>query len=110
MKLTEKQFVDKIAEAAEVKPDVAYRVWCAVVDGLIDLYCYGNEMTVKNLGTFRLRRRKPRIGYDFKTGEKNVYIDGGASPFFGASDNLKKATDANYKERLEMGAALLGEE
>lgn len=110
MKLTEKQFVNKIAEAAEVKPDVAYRVWCAVVDGLIDLYCYGNEMTVKNLGTFRLRRRKPRIGYSFKTGEKNVYIDGGASPYFKASDNLKKATDANYKERLEMGAALLAEE
>ena len=51
-----------------------------------------------------------RIGYDFKTGEKNVYIDGGASPFFGASENLKKATNANYLERLEMGEALLAEE
>jgi len=110
MKLTEKEFIRRIAETADVKLDVAYRVWNAVVDGLIDLYCEGNEMTVRNLGTFRLRRRKPRIGYDFKTGEKNVYIDGGASPFFGASDNLKKATDANYKERLEMGEALLAEE
>jgi nucleoid DNA-binding protein len=110
MKLTEKDFIQRIAESAEVSNATAARVWGATVDCFIDLYCDGNELTVKNLGTFRLRRRKSRIGYDFKTGEKNVYIDGGASPFFKASDNLKKATDANYKERLEMGAALLGEE
>ena len=30
--------------------------------------------------------------------------------FFGASENLKKATNANYLERLEMGEALLAEE
>jgi nucleoid DNA-binding protein len=110
MKLTEKEFIRRVAISAECNTATAYRVWNAVVDELIDLYCNGNEMTVKNLGTFRLRRRKPRIGYDFKTGEKNVYIDGGASPFFGASENLKKATNANYLERLEMGEALLAEE
>ena len=98
MKFTEEVFIRRVAVSAEVNTATAHRVWNAVVDELIDLYCNGNEMTVKNLGTFRLRRRKSRIGYDFKTGEKNVYIDGGASPFFKASDNLKKATDANYKE------------
>lgn len=109
MKLTEKEFVRRVAESAEVKPDVAYRVWCAVVDNLIDLFCYGDEMTVKNLGTFRLRKRKSRIGYDFKTGEKSVFIDGGATPFFKGCDNLRKATNANYLERLEMGEAPLGD-
>lgn len=110
MKITEKEFVNRVANSAEVKPEVAHRVWCAVVDNIIDLFCYGDEMTVKNLGTFRLRKSKPRIGYSFKTGEKNVYIDGGATPFFKACDALRKATDANYKERLEMGDAPLGDE
>lgn len=100
MKIKESEFIKKAAAEADVKQTVMHTCWVGIVNALIDLYCDGDEITVKNLGTFRLRKKAPRLGYNFKTGEKNVVCPGGASPTFRPCTELRKAVDANYKERL----------
>lgn len=99
-KIRETEFIRRAAREAEVRKEVMHTCWVGIVNTLIDIYCDGDEVTVKDLGTFRLRKTKPRLGYDFATGEKNVMIPGGASPTFRPCVALRKAADANYKERL----------
>lgn len=102
-RITESEFVRRAAREAEVDKAVMQKCWVGVINAFIDLYCDGNTLTVRDLGVFRLRKTKPRVGYDFRTGEKNVQIAGSATPVFKPCATLRKTVGVCYRERVEQG-------
>lgn len=102
-RLTESEFVRRAAREAEVDKAVMQKCWVGIINAFIDLYCDGDSVTVRDLGCFRLRKTKPRVGYDFKTGEKNVQIAGSAVPVFKPCYTLRRAVGDNYRDRVEQG-------
>ena len=86
------EFIDAIAESAELTKADAGRAVDAMVAAITKALKKGDTVTLVGFGTFQVRERAARSGRNPKTGE-TIKIDASKNPAFKAGKALKDAVN-----------------
>jgi DNA-binding protein HU-beta len=84
------EFVQAIAESADLDKGAAERALKAVVDTITSTVASGEKIQVTGLGTFEPRERSAREGRNPQTGE-SIQIAATTTPGFKAASAFKQA-------------------
>lgn len=87
------EFVNAIAEKAELKKIDAEKAYNAFIETVTDELVTGNEVKLTGFGTFSAKEREARKGVNPRTGE-SIDIAASRAPKFKASKTLKDALNA----------------
>jgi nucleoid DNA-binding protein len=86
--VTKQEFVDKVAQRANLSRRDAAEAVDAVLDSITDTLKSGGEVNFTGFGKFSVAMRNPRQGVNPRTGER-ITIPGGKVPRFSAGSALK---------------------
>ena len=84
------EFVEAVAEAADLSKADAERALSAVVDTITQQVASGERLQIPGLGTFEPRERSAREGRNPQTGE-TIQIAATTTPGFKAATAFKQA-------------------
>ena len=84
------EFVQTIAESADISKAEAERALSAVVDTITSQVASGEKLQIPGLGTFEPRERSAREGRNPQTGE-TIQIAATTTPGFKAATAFKQA-------------------
>jgi DNA-binding protein HU-beta len=84
------EFVQAIAESADISKAEAERALSAVVDTITSSVASGQKLQIPGLGTFEPRERSAREGRNPQTGE-TIQIAATTTPGFKAASAFKQA-------------------
>jgi DNA-binding protein HU-beta len=84
------EFVQAIAESADISKGEAERALSAVVDTITSSVASGQKLQIPGLGTFEPRERSAREGRNPQTGE-TIQIAATTTPGFKAASAFKQA-------------------
>lgn len=90
--MTKADLVEKIASQADLSKKDSEVVVNTVFRSIVDALANGDKVELRGFGSFRTRKRKPRIGRNPKTGDK-VDVPEKSVPFFKPGKNLKKSVN-----------------
>jgi DNA-binding protein HU-beta len=90
--VTKSEFVDHIAERADLSKKQAQDAVDAVLGTIEDALKRGSDVTFSGFGKFHVTARGARQGVHPRTGEK-IQIAASKSPKFTAGSSLKKAVN-----------------
>ena len=90
--MTKSEFVDHIAERADLSKKQAQDVVDAVLTTIEDALTRGSDVTFSGFGQFHVAQRGARQGVHPRTGEK-IQIAASKSPKFTAGSGLKKSVN-----------------
>jgi DNA-binding protein HU-beta len=90
--VTKSEFVDHIAERADLSKKQAQDAVEAVLNTIEDALKRGSEVTFSGFGKFHVTHRGERMGVHPRTGEK-IRIAASKSPKFSAGAGLKKSVN-----------------
>ena len=90
--MTKSEFVDHIAERADLSKKQAQDAVDAVLGTIEDALSRGSDVTFSGFGKFHVAHRDERMGVHPRTGEK-IRIAASKSPKFSAGAALKKAVN-----------------
>ena len=88
--MTKQEFVDRVAQKANLSRRDAADAVDAVLDSITDVLKGGGEVNFTGFGKFHVAERGPRQGVNPRTGER-ITIPGGKVPKFSAGAGLKSA-------------------
>ena len=88
--MTKSEFVDQVAERANLSKKEAGEAVDAVLDTIEDTLKRGSEVTFSGFGKFHVAERGAREGRNPSTGEK-IQISASKVPKFTAGSGLKKS-------------------
>ena len=90
--ITKTDFVEKIADAADMGKAEAGRVLDVITDGITEILTAGDKLALTGFGSFELSERKARKGRNPQTGEEiDIAASNGAR--FKAGKKLKDAVN-----------------
>ena len=81
--MTKAELVDHVAEHVQLPKHQTEAVVTCVLQGIMDALRAGDTVELRGFGSFRLRRRQPRVGRNPKTGD-TVQIPATQVPWFRA--------------------------
>jgi DNA-binding protein HU-beta len=84
------EFVQAIAESADISKAEAERALAAVIDTITSQVASGQKLQIPGLGTFEPRERSAREGRNPQTGE-TIQIAATTTPGFKAATAFKQA-------------------
>lgn len=87
--MTKADLVEEVAEVAELSKKHSEQVVNTFFGSIIDSLSRGDKVELRGFGTFRLRRRKARMGRNPRTGEK-VHVPAKVVPFFKPGKELRE--------------------
>jgi integration host factor subunit beta len=87
--MTKADLVERIASRVELSKKDSETVVNTVFHCIVDALAQGDKVELRGFGSFRTRKRNPRIGRNPKTGDK-VEVPAKKVPFFKPGKNLKK--------------------
>lgn len=90
--MTKSEFVDHIAERADLSKKQAQDAVDAVLGTIEDTLKRGSDVTFSGFGKFHIAHRGERMGVHPRTGEK-IQIKASKSPKFSAGAALKKSVN-----------------
>ena len=90
--MTKKNFINVVAEKAEVTQKEAARVADAMLETISEVLMDHDRIQFPGFGTFETRERKARQGRNPITGEV-IDIPAGTAPCFKASQTLKNSVN-----------------
>jgi integration host factor subunit beta len=90
--MTKTELVDYIAERVQLPKYQTEAVVTSVLQGIMDALRTGDTVALRGFGSFRLRRRPPRVGRNLKTGDR-VQIPAMQVPRFTAGKTLRALVD-----------------
>ena len=90
--MNKSEFVDAIADGAELTKADAGRALDAMVTAITKALKKGDTVTLVGFGTFSVRKRGARTGRDPRTGE-TIKIKASKNPAFKAGKALKDAVN-----------------
>jgi nucleoid DNA-binding protein len=67
--MTKAELVDYVAERVQLPKYQTAAVITSVLQGIMDALRRGDTVELRGFGSFRLRRRQPRVGRNPKTGD-----------------------------------------
>lgn len=88
--MTKSEFVDHIAQKAELSKADAGKAVDAVLETIQETLSRGGDVTFSGFGKFHVAERGARQGVNPQTGEK-IQIAASKAPKFSAGSGLKKA-------------------
>ena len=95
--ITKKDLVDEIAMHTGLTQVDTKIVVESLLDSIITSLCSGKNIEIRGFGRFKIKKKKPRIARNPRTGE-TVYVLEGLKPVFEASKELKKAMNTTGKK------------
>jgi integration host factor subunit beta len=82
-RMTKAELVDHVVERVQLPKYQAEAVVSSVLQGIMDALRAGDKVELRGFGSFRLRRRRSRVGRNPKTGD-TVQIPAKQVPWFTA--------------------------
>ncbi len=90
--MNKSEFIDAIANSADVPKNTAAKVVNAMIDTVSDALKDGDSITLVGFGTFLVRERQARTGRNPQTGAE-IQIPAAKVPAFKAGKALKDAVN-----------------
>lgn len=88
--MNKNEFIDRVADAADMSKTEATRAVDAVFDAITEALKKGDDVRLVGFGTFSAAQRKARDGRNPRTGE-TIKIPASIQPKFSAGKGLKDA-------------------
>ena len=88
--MNKNEFIDKVADMADMSKSDAERAVNAVLDAITNALKSGDDVRLVGFGTFSAAKRKAREGRNPRTGE-TIQIAASIQPKFSAGKGLKDA-------------------
>ncbi len=88
--MNKNEFIDRVADAADMSKAEATRAVDAVFDSITEALKNGDDVRLVGFGTFSVSERKARDGRNPRTGE-TIKIPASNQPKFSAGKGLKDA-------------------
>jgi DNA-binding protein HU-beta len=92
MWMNKSEFIDAVAESADIPKATAEKAVGAMVEVVADALKDGEQVTLVGFGTFLVRKREARPGRNPRTGE-TIEIKASKVPSFKAGKALKDAVN-----------------
>ena len=92
--MTKAELVDYVAERVQLPKYQTEAVVTSVLQGITDALRTGDKVALHGFGSFRLRRRQPRVGRNPKTGD-TVQIPAKHVPCFTAGKSSERGESAD---------------
>ena len=87
--MTKAQLVEEVARTTQLTKKHAELIVNTVFESIVDSLRDGDKIELRGFGSFRIRRRGPRIGRNPKTGAK-VQVPSKRIPYFKPGKELKE--------------------
>lgn len=86
--MTKADLVDEVSRAVEMTRKDSEVIVETIFEGIVKALRGGDKIEIRGFGSFRTRRRQPRIGRNPKTGAR-VEVPAKTIPYFKPSKELK---------------------
>ncbi len=90
--MTKADLVEKISDKIGLTKKQTELVVNTILDCITNALAIGNKVELRGFGSFRVRRRNPRLGRNPKSGAK-VEVPAKQVPFFKAGKELREMVD-----------------
>ncbi len=87
--MTKADLVDEVAASSDLSKKDSEIVVNTFFEAIIDSLSRGDKVELRGFGTFKLRRRKARVGRNPRTGER-VDVPAKVVPFFKPGKELRE--------------------
>lgn len=87
--MTKAELIDEVAATSDLSKKDSELVVNTFFDSIVDSLSRGDKVELRGFGTFKLRRRKARIGRNPRTGER-VDVPAKVVPFFKPGKELRE--------------------
>ena len=88
-----------VASTPRLRQSDAKRVIHTVFDHIVNALAHGQRVELRGFGSFTMRQRKARTGYNPRTGEA-VSVTAKAVPHFKASRELLRRINGNHRSAV----------
>jgi integration host factor subunit beta len=86
--MTKAELIEEVSRAVEMTRKDSEQIVDTIFDSIVRALRTGDKIEIRGFGSFRTRKRQPRIGRNPKTGAK-VDVPAKKIPFFKPSKELK---------------------
>lgn len=86
--MTKAELIEEVSRAVEMTRKDSEQIVDTIFDSVVRALRSGDKIEIRGFGSFRTRKRQPRIGRNPKTGAK-VDVPAKKIPFFKPSKELK---------------------
>ncbi len=86
--MTKAELIEEVAGAVEMTRKDSEHIVDTIFDSIVHALRTGDKIEIRGFGSFRTRKRQPRVGRNPKTGAK-VDVPAKKIPFFKPSKELK---------------------
>jgi integration host factor subunit beta len=93
--MTKAELVEEVARTAELTKKHAELIVNTVFDSIVQSLKKGEKIELRGFGSFRIRRRGPRIGRNPKTGDR-VEVPPKRIPYFKPGKELKELLNDHH--------------
>ena len=92
--MTKAELIEDVSRAGEMTLKDSEMIVEAIFDSMVRAIRGGDKIEIRGLGSFRTRRRQPRIGRNPKTGAR-VEVPAKRVPYFKPSKEVKDLVNAD---------------
>jgi integration host factor subunit beta len=86
--MTKAELIEEVSRAVEMTRKDSEQIVDTIFDSIVHALRTGDKIEIRGFGSFRTRKRQPRVGRNPKTGAK-VDVPAKKIPFFKPSKELK---------------------
>ncbi len=91
--MTKAELIEEVSRAVEMTRKDSEQIVETIFDSIVRALRAGDKIEIRGFGSFRTRKRQPRIGRNPKTGAR-VEVPAKKIPFFKPSKELKDLINA----------------
>jgi len=95
--MTKAELIEEVSRAVEMTRKDSEQIVDTIFDSIVHALRSGDKIEIRGFGSFRTRKRQPRIGRNPKTGAK-VDVPAKKIPFFKPSKELKDLINVSRPE------------
>jgi nucleoid DNA-binding protein len=103
--MTKREIVQTIAEEIGLTQVQTKEIVQRTFDAIVNLLVEGHRVELRNFGVFEVRRRKPRMARNPRTGEK-VMVPEKCAVVFKPGQVMEERIDAEWRDREASGTAI----
>lgn len=95
--MTKAELVEEVARTTQLTKKHAELIVNTVFESIVNSLKEGEKIELRGFGSFRIRKRGPRIGRNPKTGDK-VHVPSKRIPYFKPGKDLKELLNGSSLE------------
>ena len=97
--MTKAELIDEVSRVVEMTRKDSEVIVEAIFNSVVQALHSGDKIEIRGFGSFRTRRRQPRVGRNPKTGAR-VDVPAKRIPYFKPSKELKDLVNQDHKAGL----------